>query len=165
MCCANELSASALRRGIPSRSRRGLRDGPVGLTFFNSSTVTRRIPNPVPLRSFPLLHSLAQSKAEQPGANATFPFFPFGFEVAPSPPLDPAVLVSPPFWIPKSGFLVVEGGGAISPIGTVPSVTAILRSEAGSSSSVFRGGDGGARLKDGVGAGLVAFDGPGAADR
>lgn len=56
--------------------------------------------------------------------------------------------------MPKSGLLVVEGGGAILPIGMVPGVTAILSSDGGSASSSFRVGDGGARLKDGT-AGLL----------
>ena len=105
-------------------------------TFCNSAIVTRIKPGGVPLRSFPEDVNLAQSSAEQPGAKATFPLFLTFFSSFFS------------LWIPKEGFLVVLGGGAISPIGVASGRIAMFRSEG---CSISLGGEGGARENEGAG--------------
>lgn len=53
--------------------------------------------------------------------------------------------------MPNVGFFVVLGGGAMSPIGVASGNIAMLRSDRGSIGS--RGGEGGAREKEGVASG------------
>lgn len=99
-------------------------------------------PIPVPFRSFPLDVKRAQSSAEYPCPSATFPLFFFGAGL------------SPPDCKPKFGFVVVLGGGAMSPSGVASGNIAMFRSEAGSSG--IRGGEGGAMEKEGVDVGSGA---------
>lgn len=129
--------------------------------------MTRKNPPPVCFRSSPLDVNLAQSNAECPGVKATFALFFLSATLDPPPPegtnpsfpfpfpLDGIVVVScPPFCIPKFGFFVVLGGGAIFPKGTLSATMAILRSDGGvEDREGDLGGEGGASENEGVGSG------------
>lgn len=103
---------------------------------------------PVPLRSVPLWVNLAQSSAEYPGPSATLPF---PLLLGTSLTGAAGAANPPPVCNPKSGFFVVDGGGAILPNGIASGMMAIFRLEGGSPPSDLVG-DGGESAKPGAGA-------------